>query len=140
MLIRMESGFPLIVLGFAGFSWKTGYPSIFIGFNYSKFTGIAFVKFHGRYSQIGFFLQMLTDQFSVIHFVYMIAGKDKDQVGFFLLDGIKVLIDSICRSFIPVLIDPLLRMDKINIFSDAAIKEAPGSLDMSVERKGFILC
>ena len=77
----------------------------------------------------------------IIHLINMIAGQNQDVIGIVLLHKLKILIDGVCRSGIPVRIPDLLVWRKHRHASDMTV-EIPRDPDpdMRVETQRHILC
>ena len=61
---------------------------------------------------------MLLEHAAVIHFVNVVAGKNKNEFGALAADGINVLVHGVGGALIPLLRDAHLRRKDFDIFAE----------------------
>ena len=59
--------------------------------------------------------------------------------GRILLDRIDILIDGVGGAAVPMLVDPLLRRDDVDVFAEVPAEKAPADVDVPVEAGRLVL-
>ena len=110
-----------------------------IGFDYAKTSGGLFGgNFEGGDGDFGAGFDVLLEHLQVIHFVNMIAGKNKNEIRLFGADGINVLVDGVGGSLIPVLRNAHLRGEDFDEFA-VAHERGPAAAHVAIEAERFVL-
>ena len=90
--------------------------------------------------QVSIVLLVMLEHLGVIHFVNMVARQNDDVLRLFLFDGVNVLVHRVCRTLVPVLVNPLLGRHDINELAKLATEEfSPAKIDVAIEAHGFVL-
>src|SRR5207248_4923829 len=76
---------------------------------------------------------------SVVHFVDVIAGKNKNVLGLLGADRINILIHGVGGALVPRLADPLHRRQHFDELSHFATDDVPAFTDMAVQGKRLVL-
>jgi hypothetical protein len=84
-------------------------------------------------------IDVVLDQFGVIHLVDVIARQDQQVVALALFNRVDVLVDGVGRSLIPVFVQPLLRRQDIDKFVEFSTEEAPAKIHVTVETDRLVL-
>ena len=69
----------------------------------------------------------------------MVAGQDQRVARRGLLDRVDVLVDRVGRALVPLLGDPLLRRDHLDVLVELAAEELPPLVDVPVQADGLVL-
>ena len=89
--------------------------------------------------QVGAAVAVEVDHGGVVHLVDVVAGEDQGVAGAGLLDRVDVLVDGVGRPLVPVLGDPLLRRDDLDVLVELAAEEPPALVDVAVQADGLVL-
>ena len=89
--------------------------------------------------QVGPALAVERDHLGVVHLVDVVAGQDQGVAGRGLLDRVDVLIDRVGGPLVPVLGDPLLGRDHLDVLVELAAEELPALVDVAVQADGLVL-
>lgn len=83
---------------------------------------------------------MKVEHLAVIHRVDVVASKDHDIFWARLFDRIDVLVHGIRSAAIPLVGDPLLRRNDVEIRSQLALKQRlPGAVQVPIQAERFVL-
>ena len=89
--------------------------------------------------QVGLALAVEGDHLGVIHLVDVVAGQDQGVARGGLLDRVDVLVDRVGGPLVPVVGDPLLGRDHLDVLVELAGEELPALVDVPVQADGLVL-
>src|SRR5260370_30456714 len=112
---------------------------ILVGLNHAElFGGLGGEYFDGADGDVGAGVAMVLEHAAVIHFVNVIAGKDKDELRTLTADGINVLVDGVGRALIPLLRNAHLRREDFDVVAEAG-EGRPAGADVAVQAESLVL-
>src|SRR5438034_11749236 len=82
---------------------------------------------------------MLFEHQAVIHLVDMVAGKDEHMLWLLGANRVYVLVDSVGRSLVPLIADPLHRGEHFDKLPHFARDYVPALTNVPVERERLVL-
>src|ERR1043166_8437317 len=123
---------PGIVTGSFGFSWKPRMRSLVSTCMTPKWIDSLAAIGREADGEVGFLLDVGAKHVAVIHLVDMITGQDQDVLRCGLLDCVDVLVDGIGCPLVPLLVEPLLGRQDINVFLQFPAQVAPPGGDVAI--------
>ena len=133
------SGWPGIEGGSLGFSRKLDTRPDVVDVHHAELGRLQPGHGDAGDREIGLVLAVERDHLGIVHLVDMIAGEDQRVARGGLLDRVDVLIDRVGGALVPVLGDPLLGRDHLDVLVELAGEELPPLVDVPVQAHGLVL-
>ena len=76
-------------------------------------------------------VHVILDHHPIIHLINMVASQNQGHLGAGTFDGIKILIDGVGGTLIPILAINLLGRDDVNKFIELSAEEPPALINMT---------
>ena len=89
--------------------------------------------------QVGLAVAVERDHLGIIHLVDVVAGQDQGVARGGLLDRVDVLVDRVGGPLVPVVGDPLLGRDHLDVLVQLAGEELPALVDVPVQAHRLVL-
>src|SRR5262249_23588142 len=104
-----------------------------VDINNPEMTCLARLDEDGGQGYIGAGVAMLPHHQAVIHLIYMVAGKNKDELGLLAANGVDVLVDGVGGAHVPVLADAFHWRQDLDELADLARHKTPAFADVAIE-------
>jgi len=113
--------------------------AVLVDVDYAETEGFFEINLNGGQGDVGRGVEVLLHHLAVIHFVDVIAGKNKDVFGLLGADGINVLVDRVGGALIPLVADALHGGQDFDELANFAAQDVPAFADVAVQGQRFVL-